>query len=272
MRRTTLKIVIPVILGLLAIFLIPTAGASAATSSGYNDWTCRPSTTHPAPVVLIHGTFANGDLNWQTHGPQLAKAGYCVFAPTYGQAFPFGPGGQRPIDDSAHEVAGFIDHVLDTTGAAKVDLIGHSQGALLSLYVPKVLGYAGKVDKVVALAPPTHGTDTPLIAFAPLVGCTVSCQEMTPGSAVIKALTTGPIAQPGVSYTIVATRYDTLVTPSSTAFVAEPGVHNLYVQDVCPADTVGHISLALDSTISSLLTNTLDPAGSPVRCGLAFPM
>ena len=32
--------------------------------------------------------------------------------------------------------------MLAETGAAKVDLVGHSEGAFQSLYVPKVAGYA----------------------------------------------------------------------------------------------------------------------------------
>ena len=48
--------------------------------------------------------------------------------------------------------------VLAATGAAKVDLVGHSQGGMMPRYYLKFLGGAAHVDKLVALAPSNHGT------------------------------------------------------------------------------------------------------------------
>ena len=62
------------------------AGATTAPHSGFNDWSCQPSAAHPDPVVLLHGLGGNGPGNFLTLGPYLASAGYCVYAPTYGEA------------------------------------------------------------------------------------------------------------------------------------------------------------------------------------------
>ncbi|WP_232677170.1 triacylglycerol lipase [Nocardioides sp. R-C-SC26] len=265
----------------------PSRAADPATvSSGLDDWMCRPSADHPRPVVLIHGLGANAESNWALHGPALAKAGYCAFSLTYGQTSVtrwWGGGGFAPVDDSAREIGAFIDRVLAETGAAQVDLVGHSEGAFQSLYVPKVTGYAAKVGRVVALAPPTHGTTfAGIVSLGRLVGgqrlvnfftdgagC-FACTDLIKGGPAVARLVDGPIAQPGVTYTIISSKYDAIVTPVSTGFVREPGVTNYYVQDKCRFDPVGHVGIAVDTGVTSMILNGLDPS-VPVRCGFGPP-
>jgi hypothetical protein len=273
----------------LALVLVSQAAAhAAAPSSGFNDWSCQPSPAHPDPVVLLHGLGGNGPGNFATLGPYLASAGFCVYAPTYGEAIPGIPvGGLVPITQSAPEIDGYIDTVLAATGAAKVDLVGHSEGGFQALYGPKfVSGEASHVARVIALAPPTHGT-----TFANLVtiandlgilpevdtilatlGCP-ACTELITGADLVNELNTGPIAQPGISYTIIASTHDELVTPYGTEFVNEPDVNNETVQNLCPLDPVGHIGLAFDGDVAQMVRNALDPAHEePVTCtiGPAF--
>jgi hypothetical protein len=273
----------------LAAVLASQAAGRAATGpdSGFDNWSCEPSAAHPDPVVLLHGLGGNGPGNFATLGPYLASAGYCVYAPTYGEAIPGVPvGGLVAIPQSAAEIAAYIDKVLAATGASQVDLVGHSEGAFQALYGPKFeAGEAAKVARVVALAPPTHGT-----TFASLVtiaddlgavsvvdtvlaagGC-VACTELTTGASLVTQLNTGPVAQPGIAYTIIASTHDELVTPYGTEFVDEPGVDNETVQATCPLDPVGHIGLAYDPDVAQLVRNALDPANPvPVTCSTGAP-
>src|SRR6202012_4501528 len=62
------------------------------------------------------------------------------------------------IATSAGELSSFVNRVLNATGAAKVDLVGHSQGGMMPRYYLKFDGGATYVDKLVALAPSNHGT------------------------------------------------------------------------------------------------------------------
>ncbi|HEY2442250.1 MAG TPA: alpha/beta fold hydrolase [Streptosporangiaceae bacterium] len=273
----------------LAAGAIAVGSGPASAAGGINDPACRPAAAHPAPVVMLHGLGANMNEDINFLQDDLAGKGYCTFALTYGapggQSF---VGGLEPVATSAQQIKAFILAVLAETGAAKVDIVGHSEGAFQSLYVTKTQGIAGKIAKVVAIAPPAHGTTFAGLynlaylfgqAERTLVGQLLStfgcpaCSDLGIGGSAVATLDNGPIAQPGVSYTIIASRYDELVTPTATAFVNEPGVTNEYVQDSCPLDPVGHIGEAYDTNVWHLVENALDPAhATPIGlCSLGSP-
>lgn len=257
------------------------AGATSATTP-VNDWGCRPTSEHPRPVVLLHGLSTNAGQNWALHGPAIAKAGYCVFSLTYG-VNQLGMGGQGSVAASAPEIGEFIDRVRATTDAETVDLVGHSLGGFLALFVTKVNGYAPKVGRVVAMAPPTHGTTllgllrlTSALGIRGVVGDALAatcpaCVDLVEGGPAQVELTAGPVAQPGVTYTVIASRFEAIVTPSSRSFIREPGVRNYYVQDRCPLDPVGHFGLGMDFGVTSMILNGLDPS-TPIRCGFGPPL
>lgn len=121
------------------------APAAATTSSGWNDFSCKPSSAHPRPVVLVHGTLANSVDNWLVLAPYLKDRGYCVFSLDYGQlpGVPFFHA-LGPIDKSAAQLSAYVDKVLAATGAAKADLVGHSQGGMMPRYYLKFLGGAAR--------------------------------------------------------------------------------------------------------------------------------
>lgn len=261
--------------------------AASAVASQINDFSCKSSSN---PVVLLHGLGATfyEDLNFLQYW--LQHQGYCTYSLSYGgyEAFPF-VAGLKPIYESAPEIAAYIKKVVQKTGHSKVDLVGHSEGAFQSLYVPKFEGVAHLIENIAAIAPPTHGTNfANLYNLASLlgnvtedvvkgvldtVGCGACADLVTDGAAVQK-LTDGPIAQPGNKITIIASKYDELVTPPSTSFIHEEGVTNRWVQDTCPLDPVGHIGEAYDLNVWNLVKNVLDStpdrkfvclAGSPGR-------
>src|SRR6201999_4209668 len=129
---------------------------------------------HPDPVILVNGTFANMDDNWQAASPLLANHGYCVYAFNYGGASAASPvQGTGDIAASAAQLATFVNSVLSATGAAKVDLVGHSQGGMMPRYYLSFLGGAAKVATLVALAPFNYGTTLDgLTKLAGLLGVT----------------------------------------------------------------------------------------------------
>ncbi|PYH97612.1 alpha/beta-hydrolase [Aspergillus ellipticus CBS 707.79] len=257
------------------LFICAAAAVAVPTlAAGTNDFACT-STTHPNPVVLLHGLLANAEDSWTPFQQYLQDRGYCSFATTYGASdiLPF-IGGPKPIEDSAKEIAAYIREVKEKTGA-KIDLVGHSEGGFQSLYVPKFEeGISEMVDKIVAMAPPTNGTDnfgiydltfilgdTSRELFGDVldtVGCD-ACNDLIIGGPAVEQLNDGtPIVQPGNVMTVIATHFDEIVTPPEVAFVHEHGVTNEWVQDTCPQDSVGHISLIFDQNVWNLVTNALE--------------
>lgn len=279
---------LPNVLSLLTVLLSSPLVLAHVYPDPANDFSCR-SANHPNPVVVLHGLGATYYEDTNFLADWLRSQDFCVFRLTYGayEGFPL-LGGLLPVNESAAEIASFVREVHNKTNA-KVDLVGHSEGGFQSLYVPKFEGVAPLIDHVVAIAPPTHGT-----SFAGLVnlsyalggnatrelvsvvlntfGCH-SCDDLADGGWAIAKLNDGnPIAQPGNTATVLISRYDELVTPPTTAFIDEPGVTNIYVQDVCPLDPVGHIGEAYDLNVWNLVLNALeDTPGRRFECTVGAP-
>src|ERR1700750_1485997 len=171
-----------------------------ASPPGANDWSCKPSAAHPRPVVLVHGTFADMSDSWQALSPLLKNNGWCVFALNYGSyagSGAIGVYGTGEIRSSAQELSAFVDKVLTATGAAEVDMVGHSQGGMMPRYYLKFLGGAAKVHTLVGLSPSNHGTT--LLGLAILAGffpgatglLCPACEEQIVGSAFLGELNSG---------------------------------------------------------------------------------
>ncbi|WP_025854575.1 triacylglycerol lipase [Pseudomonas sp. CHM02] len=276
---------------LLAPFNLPIAYASPP---GSNDWSCQPSTSHPRPVVLVHGTFENMDNNWTLLSAELKSNGYCVYALNYGGT-PLSLGvfyGLAAVKDSAQELSHFIEKVRTNTGADKVDIVGHSQGGMMPRYYIKSLNGAGKVGTLVGIASSNHGTTWSGLAsladnfpdilniakwLAASVSITLqqafgiiapSTTDQTVGSAFLADLNGGGDTFPGVVYRVIATRLDEVVTPYQSAFLTGPAVTNILLQDQCAADISGHIAAAtVDGITRRNVLNALDPAHAvPPTC------
>ncbi|MCX4822056.1 alpha/beta fold hydrolase [Streptomyces sp. NBC_01142] len=272
-----------------AVTLIPTAAAHAdsanaasAPHSGWNNYSCKPSTAHPRPVVLVHGTFGNSIDNWLAFAPYLVKRGYCVFSLDYGQlpGVPFFHG-LGPIEKSAEQLDAYVDKVLAATGASEADLVGHSQGGMMPRYYLKFLGGADKVNALVGLAPDNHGTTllglAKLLPYFPgaedlLSNATPGLADQMAGSAFLTKLNAGGDTVPGVRYTVISTRYDQVATPYRSQYLVGPDVRNVLLQDLCPVDLSEHLAIALlDRIAFHEVANALDPAhAKPTNCASVF--
>jgi len=291
---------IAVALALAACVAMPSTASAQGPYSpensppGANDFACEPSAEHPEPVVLVHGLGANMQGNWGYMSPRLADAGYCVFALTYGRKEDNPPpfdqnGGLIRMEESAEELAAFVDTVLAATGATQVDIVGHSEGSLMPNYYVKFLPQARhedgslKVDDYVGITPLWDGTNLAGVGtlseagqqngfaepFEEFVrqGCE-ACPQAIQGSDFLTAMNEGPTGPrvPGVTYTMLMTKYDELVVPYTSGHM--DGATNIVMQDQCAADPSEHASMAFNPNVLRDVLNALDPPHPrPVDCG-----
>ena len=263
-----------------------TALAPNTPPPGADNWSCQLTAAHPYPVILVHGTFANMDDNWQAASPLLANHGYCVYAFNFGGASATSPiQGTGEIAASAAQLATFVNTVLAKTGASKVDLVGHSQGGMMPRYYINFLGGAAKVSDFVAFAPSNYGTTLDgLTKLAGLLGASSAingtlssacqaCVEQEQGSAFLASLNAAPTV-PGVRYTVIESVDDEVVTPYRNAFLpGAPNVTNITVQSQCALDGSDHLEIAADPIAMADMLNALDPS-APVKvpCLVVLPV
>lgn len=221
---------------------------------GVNNWQCKPGAGQN-PVVLVHGTFSSSMYSFGALGPALANESLCVFSVDYGAEksndwFK----GVGPVDESAHRISEFVGLVKTATGSSKITLVGHSQGGLIGFYYLKMLQGADHVDRFIALAPSVNGTSIAKTPNRKAVEYCIACADQHPKSELLRTLQSGQITVPGVAYSVLVTKNDQVVLPVEKQFVGEPGVQNIYIQDVLPGKRVSHSGMLYDSDTVKLIT------------------
>ncbi|MFI6361982.1 esterase/lipase family protein [Nocardia sp. NPDC050630] len=257
---------------------------------GTNDWNCKPTAEHPRPVIAVHGTWSNAYNGFAYMSQPLKDAGFCVFTFNYGRSnlleggglgsvLP-GVNGTGYIQDSAKQVAVFVDRVLAATGASEVDIVAHSQGGSMSNWYTKFEGGAAKVKNLVTFGATHHGTSLDgigalgrainnlgidVLGFIEIFVGHAGIQQ-TIGSDFVNLLNANGDTVPGVDYTVVGTRYDEVTNPYDLTFLkAGPGttVHNITLQEGCEQDLSDHLTMMYSPRALSIALNALDPVGHP---------
>jgi triacylglycerol lipase len=258
-----------------------------------NEWSCIPTAARPNPVVLLHGTYSNAYATWDYMAPALAAAGYCVYALNYGGASDNPSKGTGDIRESAKQLGSFVDRVLASSEASKVDIVGYSEGGLLARWYLRFEGGAdpadparNKVAKLITLAGTNHGTTVSGLAYLSALmrelgesadDANTAARQQETGSSLVRQLNAGSDTEPGIAYTAIATRYDIVSTPYRATFLkAGSGatVDNITLQDGCSIDHIGHVDLPYDPRALSYVLRALDPAGAPreVTCAPVLPV
>ncbi|MDR0183443.1 esterase/lipase family protein [Lysobacter arvi] len=215
---------------------------------------CPATFDHPGrePVLLVHGATVNYQESWSwNYAPALTSMGYDVCGVDLPER------GGIDLQVSTEYVVHAIDRIHAWTGR-KVDVVGHSEGSVLTRWAVKWWPRLwDKTDDVVLLASPAHGTQVADLLCA--LPCSAPAWQARPGSNWIAALNAGDETPGPLSYTSVYTELlDELVVPAASADIA--GAENLAIQDLCPLRPVTHAGMVYDAAVFRLV---LDAVANP---------
>jgi hypothetical protein len=214
-----------------------------------------------APVLLVHGTGSNPEhnfsWNWEPALDQLGIPWCAVALPANG------------LDDI--QVAGeYVVNGIRTMYARagrKISIIGHSQGGMLPRWALRFWPDTRTlVDDVIGFAPSNHGTKD--AEFSCQSSCAPANWQQSDIAEFIKALNSYQETFPGISYTVVYTHTDEIVTPnfddtgSSSLHGGGGEITNEAVQDICPLDLTEHNGLGtIDNVAYALAVDALSHPG-----------
>jgi triacylglycerol esterase/lipase EstA (alpha/beta hydrolase family) len=216
------------------------------------------------PVIVVNGLFGVG-FAYELLVARLRADGYRVWD------FELPTLGTQDIRRSAQALDAFADGVRAQTGAAKVDLVGHSEGGLVSRAYVKYYGGAAEVDSLVTLGTPNYGTVAANIVRVFTLGTCVgitACVQMTIGSSFLADLNAGDDSIGNVAYTNIATVMDELVQPYTNSFLnaADGNITNRALQSQCFLRIVGHLGLIVDGAVYSGVRDALEKQPITFSC------
>ncbi len=216
------------------------------------------------PVIVVNGLFGVG-FAYEPLVARLRADGYRVWD------FELPTLGTQEIRLSAQALDGFSDAVRAQTGAAKVDLVGHSEGGLVSRAYVKYYGGADEVDSLVTLGTPNYGTVAANIARLFTLGTCLgitACEQMTIGSSFLADLNAGDDSVGSVAYINIATVFDELVQPYTNSFLdaSDGNITNRALQSQCFFRIVGHLGLIVDGAVYSGVEDALEKRSIRFNC------
>src|SRR4051812_118876 len=216
----------------------------------------------PTPVLLVPGTGEDPDFyNWN-YMPALTKLGipWCaVTVPSHATA---------DIQINGEYVVNAMRTMYARAGR-RISIIGHSQGGMVPRWALRFWPDTRQmIDDLVGLAPSNHGTMNARATCGP-TGCNAASWQQRDDSKFIAALNDPQETFAGISYTVVYTHTDEVVTPNgdektgSSALRTGPGaIRNVAIQDLCPNDTAEPLQLGSSDPVGyALAIDALTHAG-----------
>ena len=197
-----------------------------------------PTSGPPAPVLLLQGYLANrGSVHLLAK--RLHQRGHVVMTYRLG-----GPMNLGDIRDTAGLVARKVESLVQQTGVAQVDIVGHSMGGLVGLYYLKRLGGRHRVRRLILLGSPTAGTWSAVFGLvtAPLGAAS---RQLLPGSSFLRELSEAPLPK-GVDLVTISGDRDFFAPMRTTILqgsrhITLPTTHSGLLVEETVAEALDHI-------------------------------
>jgi triacylglycerol lipase len=169
------------------------------------------------PVVFVHG-WNGSEATWDAAVAQFRAAGY-----TTGDITVVYYDSALSAADAAATLAAEVDHLRAYTGAAKVDIVSHSFGSMVTRHCITLGGCANEVDDWMSLAGADNGTGIAGLcaAFQP------SCADMAGTTSTIANLQAAwpQIGAQGVEVEVQWTPNDGVIIPATNSQNPAPAVN-----------------------------------------------
>jgi len=196
------------------------------------------------PIILLHGYFHNRS-GFLVIRRALRRNGFRhVSTMNYNVI-------GHEVEEVASQLSGYVENVLNRTGATRVHLVGHSLGGLVARTYVQEFGGDKRVHTCITLGTPHAGT------YAAWAGRGRAARQLRPRSELIERLNSEARETP-VRFISYYSNLDPLVVPASSAKLVAPA---LRAENVLVKDN-GHMSLLLSGElIRSVLVSlsNLDP-------------
>lgn len=155
------------------------------------------------PVLLIHGLHDTIRI-FQTLSPYLTQRGWSTFS------FNLKPNdGSAPLEELAEQVKAYVEKTF--LGPECLDVVGLSMGGLVSRYYIQRLGGSSRVQRLITLGTPHHGT------WMAYLSERFGCQQMRPQSAFLQQLNQDAELLGQLQFTSIWTPFDLMIIPATSS-------------------------------------------------------
>jgi triacylglycerol lipase len=155
------------------------------------------------PVLLVHG-FCDSARSMKIMQRWLEKHGWKVFSvdlvPSDGRA---------SLEELALQLATYVNQTIPNY--SKIDIVGFSMGGLVSRYYVQRLNGAARVERLITISAPHHGTWLAYLSQRP------GCREMRPTSALLNSLNNDLDSLRRIRFMSVWTPLDLMIIPASSS-------------------------------------------------------